>query len=72
MNADLLDHLKVQEQLPTDAALARDMGLQASILSRARAGRAGISAGMMIVINQEYGMSIADIKALIAMGEDHG
>lgn len=68
MNAHLLDVLRLLGNLPTDAALAQKLRVDRPRICNVRAGRRAVGDPLMIVINEEFDMPIAEIKALIGKG----
>lgn len=62
----LLDELQKRFEIPNDRQLASKLGLSTPVISRIRTGKSGVSADVIIRIHEEMGLSIAEIKELIA------
>lgn len=60
----LLDALKEKYDLKNDAAIAKRLDVAPPVISRIRNGKAQVSADVIIRVHEEFGMPIADIKAL--------
>lgn len=61
----LFDHIKETYSIKNDRTLAKELGLSHPTVSRIQSGKARVTAEIMIAIHEKYGMSIADIKAMI-------
>ncbi len=68
MNADLLDTLRMVFNVKNDAAMARRLRQAPPVISKIRCERLSVGCGLMIVINEEFDMPIAEIKFLINKG----
>lgn len=66
----LFDFLKKENQLKSDGALARALGLKAPTISKIRARKSSVSAEVKIIIHKKTGMSIADIEAFLGEDDD--
>lgn len=62
----LLDELQKRFEIPNDRQLASRLGLSTPVISRIRTGKSGVSGDVIIRIHEEFGLSIAEIKELIA------
>ncbi len=63
---DMLEAIKEMHKLPSDAALARRLGVMPPVISKIRAESIPVGATMIISIHEETGWPIAYIKAIIA------
>lgn len=66
MSAKLLDTIKTEENLKSDAALARLLDVQPPVISKIRKGEAKVGPTMILKIYDETGMSVNRIRKLIA------
>lgn len=62
----LLNHLIADRRLKNDAALARALGRAAPVISKLRAGALQLGATLLLVIHEEFGISVADLKFLVS------
>jgi plasmid maintenance system antidote protein VapI len=62
----LLDNLLNTQNLRNDAALSRFLEVNPPVVSKIRHGRMPVGASMIINIHEKTGMSIKDIKFLLA------
>ena len=60
----LLDYLRREYNLPSDAALAEAMQVSPPMISKLRNGHTGLTASMMLRIHDTFGISIANIKRI--------
>ena len=60
----LLDYLRREYSLPSDAALAEAMEVSPPAISKMRNGHTGLTASMMLRIHDVFGISIANIKRI--------
>jgi plasmid maintenance system antidote protein VapI len=66
MSAKLLDVIKEEEGLKSDADLARLLNVQPPVISNIRKGTASVGATMILRIYDETGMSVNRIRKLAA------
>jgi transcriptional regulator with XRE-family HTH domain len=64
----LLDHLIKNYGFKNDRAIALNMKISIGTLSKIRTGKLKPSASIIIKIHEQFGISIAEIKALINEG----
>ena len=62
----LLDKLLSDHRLTSDAALSRLIGISSAVISRLRHGVYGLSAAQIIRIHEATGLSIREIKKILA------
>ena len=67
----LLDNVRAHLGLATDAALASKLGVQPSVLSKLRHWRAPVSAALLISMQEESGLTIRDLRALMGDRRAH-
>ena len=60
----LLDYLRREYNLPSDAALAEAMEVSPPVISKLRNGHTNLTASMMLRIHDVFGISIANIKRI--------
>lgn len=61
----MLDTLRKQYDIKSDAALARELEVQSSVISKLRSG-SPLGATMILRIHEYFGMPVAEIRALVA------
>jgi hypothetical protein len=61
----LFDFLKTEYKISSDRQLCAALGLKPPVLSKIRHGVIGVSGDIMILIHEQTGMSIADIKEFL-------
>jgi plasmid maintenance system antidote protein VapI len=66
MSAKLLDVIKEEEGLKSDADLARLLNVQPPVISNIRKGEAKVGATMVLRIYDQTGMSVNRIRKLAA------
>lgn len=64
----LLDCLIANGGLKNDAALSRALDVAAPVISKMRKGRLSLGATLLIYMHETFGMSIRDMKFLVASG----
>ena len=64
--ANLIDNVIERLGLKNDAALARELGTYATVISKIRNGRLPVSAPVMVRISEATGWPTRQIKAVIA------
>lgn len=69
MSTLLLDALKKEFNLPTDAALARHVGEPRQLISTIRLGRASVPDRLIIKLHESTKWPVSAIKALIGAKE---
>lgn len=60
----LLDYLRREYSLPSDAALAEAMEVSPPVISKMRNGYIGLTASMMLRIHDAFDIPIAEIKRI--------
>ncbi|MFL6706617.1 MAG: hypothetical protein ACJ8HI_00255 [Massilia sp.] len=63
--AQLLDTMRQQLALDNDAALARELDIQAPLLSKIRNGKLPVSAGLLIRMHEASGLAIEELRGLM-------
>jgi transcriptional regulator with XRE-family HTH domain len=61
----LLNYLKGRFKAANDARLARRLGVNPSVISRLRNRKMPVSAAFLLLIYDETGISIADLKKMV-------
>lgn len=66
MTAELMiEHVKRKLNAPTDAHLAKVLGISPQVLSKLRAGTVGMGPAYLVRIHEATGMRILDLKTLL-------
>ena len=60
----LLDYLRREYDLPSDAALAEAMEVSPPVISKMRNGYIGLTASIMLRIHDTFDIPIAEIKRI--------
>ena len=60
----LIDYLRLEYNLPTDAALAERMEISPPVISKLRNGHMNLSPSIILRIHDTFGISIANIKRI--------
>lgn len=62
-NATLLDELRRRFEIKSDSALADELDIQPSQISKLRGGK-GLTSGVILAIHEYMGMPVAEIRRL--------
>lgn len=60
--AGLLDFLKVEHGLESDAELAREFGRDGAYVSKLRSGKLPLSANLILFIHEHFGVGVQEIR----------
>lgn len=62
----VLNALTALKHLRNDAELSRCLGVTPATISKIRAGKSPVSAGLLLRIHETFGLPVAELRALLA------
>lgn len=60
-----IDHLIHLKGLRNDAHLSRYLGVTAATVCKIRAGKLGVSAGILLRLHEKFGIPVAELRELL-------
>ena len=66
-SGQLFNDIIERYNLKNDAGLCKKLGISAPVISKIRNGKNGVSAEMILLIHEKLRITVADIRALVAM-----